>query len=95
MSSLMALAVLAVLLCLCGCVSATATKTENGVTEAVKVSSFLSTIKNGVYTNGQGVSLSVTDSSPDQQSIAILSGALVDLVKTMRSTNAVPVSTNQ
>jgi hypothetical protein len=84
---------------LCGCVSATATKTENGVTEAVKVSSFLSTIKNGNYTNGSGVSLSVTDSSPDQQSIAILAGAVADLGKTAMllamPTNAVPVNTNK
>ena len=69
------------LLSFTGCVSATATKTSSGITETIKVSSFLSTIKNGNYTNGSGISLSVTDSSPDQQSIALLSAGVVELGK--------------
>jgi hypothetical protein len=63
-----------------GCVSATATRTtKEGVAETVKVSSFLSKISNGVYTNGSGVSLSVTDATPDQQSIALLAEGVVKL----------------
>ena len=78
MRNLIAVAVLAAL---CGCVSATATRTVNGVSESIKVSAFLSTIKNGNYTNGNGMTLSVTDASPDQQSIAILAGSVVELSK--------------
>lgn len=74
-----ALAVLLVLLV--DCVSATAIRESNGVKESVIVKGFLSSIRNGTYTNGSGISLTVSDASPDQQSIAILAGSVVELSK--------------
>lgn len=78
-STCAALAVLAA--CWSGCVSATATREVNGTRESVVVKGFLSSIKNGTYTNGSGISLTVSDASPDQQSIAILAGSVVELSK--------------
>lgn len=84
-----------------GCVSATATKTsKDGTTESVQVKGFLTKISNGVYTNGSGTSLSVSDTTPDQQSIATLSGGIVELGKSAMllmgkaPTNSVNASTN-
>ena len=83
------------LVALCGCVEVTATK------DSIKVSSFLTSIKQGVYTNAAGgIALTVNDASPDQQSIATLAGAVADLGKTAMLmskspvTNSVAVSTN-
>ena len=75
---------------LCGCVSATGTKTissANGVTttETIVVKGFLSTITDGTYSCSDGSSntmtLATTSATPDQQSIAILAGGIVDLGK--------------
>ena len=79
---------------LVGCAAAKVTKTtttldKDGkpvvVKDEVAVNSFLSSIKNGKYTstNSDGTSqtLSTDDTSPDQQSIAVLAGGVVDLGK--------------
>jgi hypothetical protein len=64
-----------VMLSLCGCVSVTASK------DSVKVSAFLMSIKQGQYGSGT-TTLTVSDATPDQQSIAVLAGAVADLGKT-------------
>lgn len=69
-----------------GCNFAKATKTtttSNGVTttDSINVKSFLATLHNGAYSNGNGMVLTVTDATPDQASIATLSGGLVELGK--------------
>ena len=63
------------LLCLTGCVNVMATK------DSIKVSAFLEKITQGQYGSG-GITLTVTDATPDQQSIATLAGAVADLGKT-------------
>jgi len=95
------LALCVAVVALTGCVSATATKTsKDGTTESVQVKGFLTKISNGVYTNGSGTSLSVSDTTPDQQSIATLSGGIVELGKSAMllmgkaPTNSVNASTN-
>lgn len=93
------LAMLAALACMmiCGCQSATATKvSKDGTQDSIKVLSFLGRINQGGYSNGTGMTLTVTDASPDQQSIAILAGAVADVAKTamlLGRTN-VPATTN-
>ena len=89
---------------LIGCASAVATKSSTGTNgvvtaESITVKSFLSTINNGSYSNGSGMTLSVSSATPDQQSIAILSGAVTDLGKSAMllaksPTNTVSVATN-
>ena len=77
-----------------GCVSATATRTStDGTQDSVKVSSFLNSIKNGTYTNGSGTTLSVTDSTPDQQSIALLAGGVIELSKLAIFATRAPTNT--
>jgi len=77
-----------------GCVSATATRTaKDGTQDSVKVSSFLNSIKNGTYTNGSGTTLSVTDSTPDQQSIALLAGGVIELSKLAIFATRAPTNT--
>jgi hypothetical protein len=80
-----------------GCQSATATKvSKDGTQDSIKVLSFLGRINQGGYSNGTGMTLTVADASPDQQSIAILAGAVADLAKTamlLGRTN-VPATTN-
>jgi hypothetical protein len=81
------LLLISALACLTGCVSAKATK------DTIVVKGFLMSIKNGNYTNGMGVGLSVTDASPDQQTIAFLAGSTVELAKALAAkppTNSVP-----
>lgn len=80
-----------------GCQSATATKTsKDGTQDSIKVLSFLGRINQGGYSNGTGMTLTVTDASPDQQSIAILAGAVADVAKTamLLSRTNVPATTN-
>ena len=97
---------------LVGCAAAKVTKTtttldKDGkpvvVKDEVAVNSFLSSIKNGKYTstNSDGTSqtLSTDDTSPDQQSIAVLAGGVVDLGKEAmlllkHQTNAPTAGTN-
>ena len=84
-------------MCLAGCVSATASRTaKDGSTDSIKVSSFLSTITNGKYgvTNSDGTSMALTTdaSTPDQQSIAILAGAVTELGKGAMALAAKPVT---
>lgn len=88
--ALMGLGLMGMMGMMSGCTSATATRsvtTAAGITTAdsITVRSFLSSISNGVYgtTNADGtcMSLSTSDATPDQQSIAILAGGLVDLGK--------------
>jgi len=81
------------LLSLSACTTATATRTASGVTDSIKVSSFLSTINNGMYTNGSGMALSVSSATPDQQSIAILAGAVTDLGKSAMLLSRPPTNT--
>ena len=78
---------------LSSCTTATATRTASGVTDSIKVSSFLSTINNGMYTNGSGMALSVSSATPDQQSIAILAGAVTDLGKSAMLLSRPPTNT--
>ena len=85
---------------LCGCVSATATRATSGtnVTETIKVTGFLENIQNGNYTTTDGMTLSATQATPDQQSIQTLATGVVDLGKTALalaakgSTNSVPLT---
>lgn len=102
------LAIVSALALLCaftGCTSATASKVgKDGTTDSIQVKSFLSTIKNGAYTsagtNGPGITLTVTDTSPDQEAIGILAGGIVELSKAAMvfaakaPTNSAPVTTN-
>ena len=90
-------------LALCGCVNVTATRTTtvNGVatTDTIKVQSFLEIITDGKYETTNGMVLSTSSSTPDQQSIATLAGVVGDLGKSAmlmasRPTNTVSVATN-
>ena len=96
---------LAALLCLalCGCVNVTATRTTtvNGVatTETITVKSFLESITDGSYSTTNGMVLSTSSATPDQQSIATLAGVVGDLGKSAmlmasKPTNTVSVATN-
>ena len=95
--SLMALA-------LCGCVAVTATRTTtlNGIptTETITVKSFLESITDGKYETTNGMVLSTSSATPDQQSIATLAGIVGDLGKSAMlmaakpGTNTVNVLTN-
>ena len=86
---------------LAGCVSATATRTsKDGTISSIKVRGFLESIQNGRYTvtnaDGTSESLSTDESTPDQQSIALLAAGVVDLGKSAMlfgskaATNAAP-----
>lgn len=86
----MAAAVAAAVVLTPGCQTAKATKQavyqeKSGTvitnTDTIEVKSFLGKINNGRYSDGHGMILSVTAAGPDQESIAILSGAVVDLAK--------------
>lgn len=83
---------------LIGCQTAELTKTcEDGSQDHLVIKSFLSSIRDGSYSNGTGVALSVSAASPDQQSIAILAGGVIDLAKiaaaaSLSNTNSVPVT---
>ena len=89
---------LAVLLAIVGCTTAKATKTsKDGATDTIQVSAFLAKINQGAYSNGTGMTLSVTDASPDQQSIATLAGGVVELGKAallLARTNSPTTATN-
>jgi hypothetical protein len=83
-----------------GCVSATATKTsKDGSSDSIKVTGFLEKIS-GSYSNGAGMTLIAQDVSPDQQSIAVLAGGVVELGKAGLAlaargpTNSVTTTTN-
>lgn len=89
------------LLALCAgiisCTTATATRTANGQSDSIIVKSFLSTIQDGSYSNGSGMTLSVSSATPDQKSIAILAGTVGDIAKAgmllaAKATNAPPAS---
>jgi hypothetical protein len=90
------------LLVLCiGCVAVTATRTTtvNGVatTDTISVKSFLSDITDGTYSNSNGMVLSTTSSTPDQQSIATLANGVVNLATMFAvkgPTNTVTTVTN-
>ena len=90
-------------LALCGCVNVTATRTTtvNGVatTETITVKSFLESITDGSYSTTNGMVLSTSRATPDQQSISILAGVVGDLGKSAmlmaaKPTNTVSISTN-
>jgi hypothetical protein len=71
---------------LVGCVSATATRTgKDGSTSSIKVTGFLENVAGGNYTttnsDGTATTLSIANATPDQQSIAILAGAVADIGK--------------
>jgi len=93
------------LLALCsGCVVVTATRTTtlNGVpvTETITVKSFLESITDGTYSTTNGMVLSTSSATPDQQSIATLAGVVGDLGKSAmlmaaKPTNTVNVLTNE
>jgi hypothetical protein len=96
---------LVALLLLVGCVSATATRTgKDGSTQSINVTGFLENVAGGTYTStnsdGTSTTLAVANATPDQQSIAILAGAVADLGKSAMllakqpGTNTVSVSTN-
>ena len=86
-----------------GCVNVTATRTTtvNGVatTDTIKVQSFLESITDGKYETTNGMVLSTSSSTPDQQSIATLAGVVGDLGKSAmlmsaKPTNSISVLTN-
>ena len=89
---------------LSGCVNVTATRTTtvNGVatTETITVKSFLENITDGSYSTTNGMILSTSSATPDQQSIATLAGVVGDLGKSAMlmaskpGTNTVNVLTN-
>ena len=91
-------------LALCGCVNVTATRTTtvNGVatTDTIKVQSFLESITDGSYSTTNGMVLSTSSATLDQQSIATLAGVVGDLGKSAMlmaskpGTNTVNVLTN-
>jgi hypothetical protein len=90
-------------LILCGCVNVTATRTSTvaGVvyTDTITVKAFLENIADGMYTTTNGLTLSTSSATPDQQSIATLAGVVGDLGKSAmmmanRPTNTVNVTTN-
>ena len=90
-------------LALSGCVNVTATRTTtvNGIatTDTITVKSFLESITDGSYSTTNGMVLSTSSATPDQQSIATLAGVVGDLGKSAmlmssRPTNTVSVSTN-
>lgn len=98
MKSLTAL-LLSVCLALCGCVSATATHTANGATDSITVRGFLEDIGTGNYTNGSGMSLSVSAAQPDPEAAQAISGltqlGLSALALASKApTNSVPAVTN-
>lgn len=68
---------------LTGCLDVTATRKGSGTnsTDTVRVRAFLETINNGTYGTSNGLYLSSTSATPDQQTIAILAGAVVELGK--------------
>lgn len=92
---------LAALLCLAltSCVNVTATRrtAPNGViTESITVKAFLESIQDGTYSTTNGMALSTSSATPDQQSIATLAGVVGDLGKSAmlmaaRATNTVNV----
>ena len=88
---------------LCGCVAVTATRTTtvNGIltTDTITVKSFLESITDGTFSSTNGMVLSTSSATPDQQSIATLAGVVGDLGKSAmlmasRPTNTVSISTN-
>ena len=90
-----------VALVLCGCVNVTATRTTtvNGVatTETITVKSFLENITDGSYSTTNGMILSTSSATPDQQSISTLANGVVGLATmfaTRAPTNTVSVATN-
>lgn len=90
-----------VLAALCGCVAVTATRTTtvNGIatTDTITVKSFLESITDGSYSTTNGMVLSTSSATPDQQSIATLSSGVVSLATLFAvkaPTNSVSVSTN-
>ena len=66
---------------LCGCVAVTAARTTtvagNPVTETITVKSFLTDITDGTYATTNGMVLSTSSTTPDQQSIATLANGVV------------------
>lgn len=71
---------------LSGCISATATRTVTGAdgivtSDSITVKGFLESIGNGTYSSTNGMVLSTSDTTPDQQSIATLAGIVGDLGK--------------
>ncbi|HUD75068.1 MAG TPA: hypothetical protein VMQ76_08340 [Terracidiphilus sp.] len=86
---------------LCGCVAVTATRTTtvagNPVTETITVKSFLADITDGTYATTNGMVLSTSSTTPDQQSIATLANGVVSLATMFAAkapTNTVNVLTN-
>ena len=84
-----------------GCVSATATRsiiTPTGTTnrETIVVTGFLEQIQQGNYSTADGMTLSVSAASPDDQAIATLSSGVIQLgtaamaLAAKTPTNAVP-----
>lgn len=68
---------------LAGCIDVTASRTKSGTntTDKVRVRAFLENINNGTYGTSNGLYLSTTQTTPDQQSISILAGGVVELGK--------------
>lgn len=102
MNKILAIIISAAALSLAGCQTAQVNKTDkSGNTTSLNVKSFLSTIKNGQFAAGDGggtnLWLGVTDAGPDQQSIAILAGGVVEMGKLFAGkspTNSAPITTN-
>jgi hypothetical protein len=99
---LIALSLFVCIFLLCGCVNVTATRTTSSsgvVTDTITVKSFLESITDGTYGTTNGMLLSTTSATPDQQSISVLAGVVGDLGKSAmlmaaRPTNTINVVTN-
>jgi hypothetical protein len=88
-------------LALVGCVNVTATRTTtvNGVstTDSIVVKSFLESITDGTYSTTNGMVLSTSSATPDQQSISTLANGVVNIATLFAAkapTNTVSVATN-
>jgi hypothetical protein len=84
-----------------GCTTASGSKIgKDGTRDDIKVTAFLSKIQDGAYSSGtNGMTLTVTAATPDQQAIATLAGGVVEISKaamllSRQPTNATPTTTN-
>jgi hypothetical protein len=85
-----------------GCANVAATRTTQlldgqTVTDKITVRAFLESIKQGQYSSGSGLTLSVSDATPDQQSIAKLSDGVISLATLFAArqpTNSIATGTN-
>lgn len=77
-----------------GCMTAKTSRTNaDGSVDSLNVHAFLFKIGQGTYTSGNGLSMTVTDAAPDQQTISILAGSVVELSKVAVMASRAPTNT--